>query len=504
MKGQSEELLELIRGLTAAEKRYFRRYGAGVGGEGERQYLRLYEFLANHQDPTDAAIRAHFEGEAFLRQLPVAKHYLLNLILDALRAYDQGKTPSLELTDRLDKIELLYRRRMFKGAAHQVLLARKLALALEQPAKMLELLRWDLRLVRHAAGKEMATRLQALHTEETHILQALQAEADMMRAYDQAYTLLASAGSTPRETIQSECTRLLALPVMQQDPGSMGFETRIMYHYIQAWLSYLQGDIRAYIAAHKVMLGVWEATPARLRLETERYFRTLLAYVDSTIEAALLPEVPPTLAKLRRLLQRSKELTRSDGHRVFHAELRYYLNTAQFETAAHTAPDLIESLRAAQTLSGNMRIAIHANLSVLWFCLERWTDTYQWLEKLLRIPETSPRIELTLMARIMRIVCSWERQEFDRAEQQARALRKTISKEGPKIARLLTLADTLFQMASAQIDDAQAYPIIATELNQDGLSSLPFAREISTWATARHTSGNLKQAFIKMATRQDP
>jgi hypothetical protein len=488
LKSASEELLELIHGLTGAEKRYFRRFAQGLGGEGDRVYLRLYDFLASDPAGDDAAIRAHFAGEKFLHQLPVAKRYLHDLILDALRAFDRGKSPSLELADRLNKIELLFRRRLYKGARRQVQQMRKLADALDMPLWQLDTLRWDMRLVRALGEPDMPAQLAALHAEERQLLAAISLEAALLGCYDQAFVLTTQHGSGDRAAIAATAEALGKAAVLGTPIEALTFEGKILLLYTQAWIGFLTGDATRFITAHRTMLGVWEANEARLRLEPERYFRTLFAFLNSILDAGQPAEVTVTLAKLRRQLSRSKELERSNAHRVYHLELLYFLRMERIDEAARAGQDLADALSGAEGLTAAMRFGSTLNLATLHFCLERWADCSDWLKRLERLPEFKARPELTFTAQLLRVVLALETGDFERAEHLSRRLQQRHeapdSRFHPEMALLAHL------LAHAEGHDRR--PDIHTALHSDRIAALPFAIALQRWATARLHSRSIR------------
>ena len=481
MKSASEELLELIHGLTGAEKRYFRRFAQGVGGEGDRVYLRLYDFLASDPSGDDTAIRAHFAGEKFLHQLPVAKRYLQDLILDALRAYDRGKSPSLELADRLNKIELLFRRRLYKGARRQVQQVRKLADALDMPLWQLDIVRWDMRLVRALGEADMPAQLTALHAEEHRLHAAIAQEAALLDCYDQAFVLTTQHGSGDRAAIAATAEALGKAAALDTPIEALTFEGKILLLYTQAWIGFLTGDATRFITAHRTMLGVWEANEARLRLEPERYFRTLFAFLNSILDAGQPAEVTVTLAKLRRQLGRSKELERSNAHRVYHLELLYFLRMERIDEAARAGQDLAEALSGAEGLTAAMRFGSTLNLATLHFCMERWADCSDWLKRLERLPEFKARPELAFTAQLLRVVLALETGDFERAELMARRLQQRHEAPDSRFHPEQALLGHL--LAQAEGHDRRSE--IHTALHSDRVAALPFAIALQRWAAAR-------------------
>src|SRR5688572_15097042 len=101
-------LFSLVKSLSKTEKRYFRIF-AGMSGR-DVNYLQLFDVIERQEQYDEEAVRAKFKGEKFVNQLHVAKIYLTELIMKALRNYHAGSSIEFTILDLLKDAELLFNR----------------------------------------------------------------------------------------------------------------------------------------------------------------------------------------------------------------------------------------------------------------------------------------------------------------------------------------------------------------------------------------------------------
>lgn len=110
----SDDLFQLIKSLTKAEKRYFKLLSGTTGGE--KNYLRLFDAIDRQTTYDEEAIREQFGNERFTRQLHVAKNYLYDQIMRTLRSYHDEGTPAITAKTMLHNVEILREKGLFKQA----------------------------------------------------------------------------------------------------------------------------------------------------------------------------------------------------------------------------------------------------------------------------------------------------------------------------------------------------------------------------------------------------
>lgn len=116
MKTPSTDLFQLIKSLTAQEKKYFKQFSKMYSEERDNNYLLLFDVVDEQTEYDEPAVKKKFTGNAFVNNLGVAKIYLNEKILDALSAMYAETDGAVLLKSRINHFELLAKRKLMNGA----------------------------------------------------------------------------------------------------------------------------------------------------------------------------------------------------------------------------------------------------------------------------------------------------------------------------------------------------------------------------------------------------
>ena len=108
MKNQKYHLFHLIKCLSSTERGYIKKISS-ISGD-ENSYMKLFDYICSSETYDEEAIKVHFKDEKFIRQLSVAKNYLLKFILKSLRQYNSEKSKNILIQEMLIDMEVLYKK----------------------------------------------------------------------------------------------------------------------------------------------------------------------------------------------------------------------------------------------------------------------------------------------------------------------------------------------------------------------------------------------------------
>lgn|GEM_PF-4130388 len=113
-------LHELVSNMSMAERSYFKRYAAKLGDGGAANYIQLFDAIAAQQQYNEALIRKKFAGQKFTKQLSVAKTYLYNTVIKALRNFYEEADVQSMLKNMLLELSILVDKGIY-GQARKVI-----------------------------------------------------------------------------------------------------------------------------------------------------------------------------------------------------------------------------------------------------------------------------------------------------------------------------------------------------------------------------------------------
>jgi len=141
------ELFDLIKSLSASEKRYFKLYAIAISGRETASYMKLFNFIDKMNDYDEELIKKKFKNERFIKQLSVLKNYLLNLIIKGLLHSREETHTSSHLQLQVATIQLLFEKGLH-GLCLKTIKRLKEAAQLQEDFSMIDkLCDWEIRIL---------------------------------------------------------------------------------------------------------------------------------------------------------------------------------------------------------------------------------------------------------------------------------------------------------------------------------------------------------------------
>ncbi|MEM7037141.1 MAG: hypothetical protein AAF570_09200 [Bacteroidota bacterium] len=481
------ELHQLVHSLSRMEKRYVRMRARQFSENGDARYAQLFEILLDQPEYDKAAILEHFAGEAFLKQFSVAKHYLFHLILQALRGFYAEKSSELEFSRRLDEIQLLYHRQMYGACKRMIRQTKKKAAQLEWPLKMLEILRWEMRLCRALPGKDFGKRLDELHAEEELALQQMQWESALTRLYDRVFPLMLAQQSLEKDVVGAELSEVISHELIASPPAELAFEARIIRAFTLVFCHHLMGNPTAAHAAYSVLLRIWQGNPTRQRTARARYARALMGFLDTCFEVGKFPDAEATFDTLYEIAAKDANFRQSQALRMYNLQLRFFLRSSRYEDAKSIVPQIAAHLEKTPSESTKSLVhSVYCNVGNVFFILGEFRPCIQWLHRLTRIEGKGIRHDIQIIARILSMISHFELENSDLLQHLMSGLQRYLRRTRTQADFALLIGESLLRIAATpQSQHTALFAQFSTQLHDTG----PFilSREVHAWLAHRRT-----------------
>ncbi|HEY6159976.1 MAG TPA: hypothetical protein VI112_02105, partial [Bacteroidia bacterium] len=251
----SDELFQLIRGLSMQEKRHFKIFAKGsYTRNGDNNYLRLFEAIERQKVYNEKKIRAKFKGETFIKHLPSEKHYLFSLILRSLRNYHSETNTDVRIKELLIDAEVLQQKSLPELSRKALRKAKKLAYRYERLAFIPEIVRLESRLFDLA-------KLDEVYAEEQSALQKISTINQYRTLSNKVARLVATAHHLRKSSELRTLEQVMKHPLMKNEKFADTFTARIYYFYIKGVYFELKGDIENGYRFRKRFVELMEGEP---------------------------------------------------------------------------------------------------------------------------------------------------------------------------------------------------------------------------------------------------
>jgi hypothetical protein len=494
----SDDLFQLIRSLTAAEKRAFRLLSERHTRQDGNNYLLLFDAIAAQETYDEAALRQAFAGKAFLNNLSEAKAYLYRTLLRSLRFTRGPESPETELREMLDHLEILHAKGLGEQAERQVRIGLEKARALDLHALAAEFHRWQRRLAKWRGGKGMLAELAAIGEGETTALRHLGIEAHLRDLVGRIQIIFSKQvdGRDPAQAAELEV--LWADPWLREPPLESGFHALSSYYLAHAFYHRSQVSPLKAMEAWQSLVATFRAYPAQIRHQRDQYINALASLLDARLNIGTLQLFHEDLEELRN--QKSKEP--SITARIFfldhHLSLRFALATGELDKALRQAPNLeIGMAKYHKYLSPSLELTFLNNLCSLYFLAERYPEAQRYINLVLNRPHLPLREDILDALRLLEMIARYARGQQDVLEHLYKAHERRLRQLLVKPAFAVMAFKFIGQLLHA-VDAQETRACIqemAARLEELGPKIPPAGYlEISLWVRSR--MGNRSMAEI--------
>ena len=387
-KNISNEIVDLVKSLTKAEKRYFKLY-ASMGNVNEDA---IYIHLFNYMDSTKK-----YSDEKALQKIPNAKHrqlsnqkrYLYELLVESLTLFHAGKSVDSRLRLLLNEIELLYSKALFKQTAQTINRAKILARRYEKYNHLsaLNILESKL-LFENLSDKGWEAEANKLSEEGIIIGEKIKTLAQFRKLYAQLVKLNRSSGLMPEKESILKAKKILKHQSLDRRNIPQIFNERLYYYTIQAQCYFIFRNWEKCYYYYDHILTDFERHP---------YFKDDLAqqYISSlgkAMQACIILRKESTLEsnfnKVRSLIQSHSSSRNSHimGNLLTSIipMLTYYCDSGEF----HKGIKLIEQIKDMiaihhKSIRKNTEIIFYYNFACMYFGASEYRRSLTWVNKIL-------------------------------------------------------------------------------------------------------------------------
>jgi hypothetical protein len=410
----SDDLFQLIRSMTAAEKRAFRLLSERHSRKDGNNYLLLFDAIAAQTLYDELEIRQKFLGKSFLNNLSEAKSYLYEAILRGLRFTRGPESAETELREMLDHLEILHAKGLQAQAEKLLHAGLTKARELDLHAFTAEFHRWQRRLTKWRGGKALLTELAEIAAAEAQAIQNLAQDAHLRDLMGRIQIIFAQKVDDRNSAREAEMEALWADNALRRPPTEIGFHGLVSYHLAHAFYQRSQGKAGLSMEAWQSLVATYEAFPVQIKRQPDQYINSLASLLDARLNNM---DLEPFLLELERLRRHKVKETNMVARIFFlehHLSLRYALITGRLDQAMLAAPELEAGMtKFAKYLNASLELTLLYNLCALYFLAERYPEAQRYINLALNRPHLPLREDILEALRLLEMLARYARGQLD-------------------------------------------------------------------------------------------
>lgn len=456
----SDDLFELIKSLDQTEKRYFKLFAAmNVRKTGDdNNYVRLFDFIdkqaSNQGNYDEEAVKDHFKGEKFIKQLHVLKGYLYNVILRSLRLYNSEKSKVNELNGMLRDIDILFHKSLYGQCKKLINKAKKIAISHEKYTQLLEIIDMEKALSRaESYAKRNEEDLDNTYYEVNDAVEKIRNINDFWRLSTKSFFLRKKYGNIRNEEELNKFNELMKNPLLKSEDKATTYFSRNFYYNIKGLFYLTKGDYENLLKYSKKLVDFLEANPELMR--SNNYLAALNNLLIVQMETKKYDDAMITIKKIRAIEPESKAMRSQIFIISYDNEMNLYLLKGDFNEGVKLVPKIESGLKEFYgRIDQESEILFYYNIAYIFFGAGKYEKSLEWINKILNKKDIKLREDIQAYSRLLNLFVHYELGNFDLMEYEIKSTRRFLEShnylnESEKV--ILSFLNKLINQDTAQL-----------------------------------------------------
>ncbi len=431
----SSDLYNLIDSMNQTEKRYFKVFASKHVIGKKNNYIKLFEAISKQSEYNEADIRQKLKNEKFIKQLPVAKNYLYNLILKSLNLYNLEKSVSSGLNEIIRSVEILYKKNLYQQAEKLLDKAKLVAEKYQKFPLMIEILHWKRILIsRKPYYDDMDKNFDEIFRDECDTLEKL---SNLSKYSDfSGKAIVISKKKLVLRTAEDEerIHKILENPLLSSEEMALSYEAKNLFYFVKVLNSYKIGNMSDANEYLKKQINLINSNPKLLTENIDIYIRSLINLLVIQKKLKNINESINTIGRIRALPETHREYISENNHLTifyssYYIELTLYIETGQFEKALSLLEIIKPELRRLDSKLGEFRKSMfYFQFAKLYFINCNYNDAIFWLNKILNDTTGRTAEDIQCHSRLLNLIIHFEIMDYDLIEYNLKSTYRFLSK----------------------------------------------------------------------------
>ncbi|MBI2271394.1 MAG: hypothetical protein HYU69_13705 [Bacteroidetes bacterium] len=426
------ELFTLIRSMSMSEKRYFKLFASRHTIGEKNNYVLLFELIEKQDQYNEEAIRQQLKGIDFVRHLHVVKNYLYNLILKAMRQYNNEASVAAELKGMIDDINFLYNKGLNVQSMSMLRKAKRFGYKYEQFFALLELLEWE-RITIMERGTDISViekQHETVFREKEVVMHKITNTDQYTELSDKIHIKRRNEGMPRTKAAEDKYKKLFAHPILSDENKPKSFRAKRSYYNAMGILSSSVGDAKASLAYRKRSLDFIETSPEQKGMDEGHYISALGNYIIECCDCKKYREALLYIEKLRKHDVKKTELKAKIFSRVYIHELSAYFGLGEFEKGISIIPEAEKGLKIyAKQITGIQELLIYSNVANIYLGAGRHKEALTWNNKVFTVQGIDLRTDVLSHALLLNLIIHFELKNFELLDYAARSAYRFLSRK---------------------------------------------------------------------------
>lgn len=426
MGGPSRLLWELVHSLNDSEVQKFKDRAYEYKRGKYANYIVLFDAVRKQDEFNDEELRRKLSKHSFAKHLHRTKNYLYWKILDYVREAHPGEDS--ELYALLEKMKILFEKRLYNHLPTLIEKGKKLALSMEAFSSMRKILEYQRGILRYNRGWDHynqeidnVLRQEELNwAKETNLVALERIESDFLKIWGQE--------KPGKDKIIKET---LGNPIIMDSKNALSASALIIQRHIVLHVHFFSGDYKKAISECDQIVTIFQSNPG-LMADNRKYTTLGLAIFWSSSFRLLYNEIEEAQSKFDQLeafAQTDKRVPAFHLERKTLFELIIARKTLDYERGKSATDHFTKSLGKYSPVIDKTTLFEICHLAGEFFIyFNEPKEALKWVIMNRNEKPGSNRPDLLHFSKILFLMIHWELGNIDLIERELRSIRTAFAK----------------------------------------------------------------------------
>lgn len=415
---QSQQVFNLVKSLTKAEKRNFRIYAKRLNNKSDQMFLRLFDVMDKQQALEEEAITTSLV-KISKAQYSNLKRHLYSQILASLRMLHKEKRVNFQVREFLDYAYILYGKGLYLQALKILSKARSLALKHHLVYMQLIIVEFEKTIETRHITRSGSNKARLLISESASIQKDADHLVTLSNIRLEVYALYLQRGSVQNATEAAEVRAYYHKHIDPIDLDNLGLVANIYYIQSRVWYNYILLDYKSCMKWAKQWIDLMDENPYMFERDRDLYMRGYHYILTSATHIRDVSTHKKYLDKFEKFRKDNYGLFNHNSQiisflYVHTGRLDHIIINGDFDIAESVIAKCISRIRRYKYKLDDHRILVfYFKFAWIYLGLGKYAKAINYLNFITNNHFNNLREDLQNYARILQLMCHYELKNFE-------------------------------------------------------------------------------------------
>ena len=422
--------------MSKSEKRQFKIFSSNRIAEKENNYVKLFDAIDRQTKYDEKQL---LKEEKYIKQLPLLKNRLYEIILQSLDVLYSTNSVEATLRNYLHYIEILFDKGLYKQCSKIISSAKKIASDHESYPMMIEIFEWERNLI-HIEYNETVRENDLINITKEQIvcLDKWKNYTEYRNLNSMVLLMHRKVRHVRNEDIANDLNAIINYDLFKQESSALSDRAKYYFYHAQGLYFFGRGDYENGHAYFTKALRLMEDNPKFTIANLQRYTSILANLIVATTLLKKHNGMLSIIRKLKAIPQMFSTILIPENIKIkiftvtYINELAIYGNTGEFEKGMLLIPEVQIGLEHFKTKINKRQLSvIYYNISSIYFGVNDYSRALIWINKILNDTEIEKTVpDLYCFSCILNLIIHFELAHFDLLEYIVKSTYRYLYKRG--------------------------------------------------------------------------